>query len=64
MHYFLAKTDRQLGICLRMLYAEGIAHCDVETVLNAKHKIEFHITIAETEPFEQLNAHYEMLAKS
>lgn len=24
MKFLLAKTDRQLGICLRLLYAEGI----------------------------------------
>lgn len=42
MDYFLAKSDRQLGICLRMLYANGIQG-HVETVLNSKMRIEFHM---------------------
>lgn len=46
MDYFLAKSNRQLGICLRMLYANGIQG-HVETVLNSKMRIEFHITITE-----------------
>lgn len=31
MEYFLAVSDKQLGLCLRMLYAEGI-RAIVETV--------------------------------
>jgi hypothetical protein len=42
MDYFLAVNDKQLGICLRMLYAEKIRGF-VETVMNEKGKIEFHI---------------------
>lgn len=42
MEYFLAVSDKQLGLCLRMLYAEGI-RAIVETVRNSKGKIEFHI---------------------
>ncbi len=48
MNYFLAVNDRQLGTCLRMLFAERIQPT-VHTVLNDKGKIEFHISIAADE---------------
>ncbi len=44
MDYFLAVNDKQLGVCLRMLYAEKLQGI-VETVRNDKGKIEFHIHI-------------------
>lgn len=40
MNYFLAVNDRQLGTCLRMLFAEKLQPA-VQTVLNEKGKIEF-----------------------
>lgn len=43
MNYFLAVNDRQLGTCLRMLFAEKLQPA-VQTVLNEKGKIEFHIS--------------------
>lgn len=56
MNYFLAVNDRQLGTCLRMLFAEKLQPA-VQTVLNEKGKIEFHISIAaDQEVFEELNA--------
>lgn len=36
MEYLLARSDRQLGICLRMLYDEGYKGLVVESVINAK----------------------------
>lgn len=55
MNYFLAVNDRQLGTCLRMLFAEKLQPA-VQTVLNEKGKIEFHISIAaDQEVFEELN---------
>lgn len=60
MRYFLAKNDKQLGICLRMLYAEGIQGI-VETCVNSKDKIEFRIKINEASKFEKLNKLYETL---
>ena len=39
MRYFLAVNNKQLGICLRMLYAERIQGF-VETVMNGKGRIE------------------------
>lgn len=42
MDYFLAKNNKQLGICLRMLFAEDIQGT-VKTVMNGKDRIEFHI---------------------
>lgn len=57
MDYFLARSDRQLGICLRLLYANGIQG-HVTTVLNSKMRIEFHVTIAEMERFDELYEKY------
>ncbi len=42
MDHFLAKNNKQLGVCLRMLFAEDIQGT-VKTVLNGKDRIEFHI---------------------
>lgn len=42
MDYFLAKNNKQLGVCLRMLFAEDIQGT-VKTVMNGKDRIEFHI---------------------
>lgn len=54
MDYFLATSNKQLGICLRMLFAEGIQGF-VETVQSPKGRIEFHIRINATdEVFEML----------
>lgn len=61
MNYFLAVNDRQLGTCLRMLFAEKLQPT-VLTVLNEKGKIEFHISIAaDQELFEELDEHYKIL---
>lgn len=61
MDYFLAVNDRQLGTCLRMLFAEGIQGI-VQVVLNDKNKIEFHISIAaDQEVFEELDERYKIL---
>ena len=61
MDYFLAVNDRQLGTCLRMLFAEGIQGI-VQVVSNDKNKIEFHISIAaDREVFEELDERYKIL---
>lgn len=61
MNYFLAVNDRQLGTCLRMLYAEKLQPA-VQTVLNEKGKIEFHISIAaDQEVFEELDERYKIM---
>lgn len=61
MDYFLAVNDKQLGICLRMLYAERIQGY-VETMMNGKGKIEFHIRVATgKELFEELRERYQIL---
>lgn len=61
MNYFLAINNKQLGTCLRMLYAEGIQGF-VETVLNDRDRIEFHIHIeADEEKFCLLKDRYEIL---
>lgn len=61
MNYFLAVNDRQLGTCLRMLFAEKIQPV-VQTILNDKNKIEFHISIpASDEMLEELQERYTIL---
>lgn len=64
MNYFLAVNDRQLGTCLRMLFAEKLQPA-VQTVLNEKGKIEFHISIAaDQEVFEEKTVHGRLLLKN
>lgn len=61
MKYFLAVNDKQLGVCLRMLYADGIQGI-VETVVNSKGKIEFRITATVDEDIlTKLLERYEIL---
>ncbi len=61
MSYFRAINNKQLGICLRMLYAEGIQG-NVETVMNDKHRIEFHIRAnVDQQLMKELIARYEIL---
>lgn len=43
MDYFLAKSDRQLGICIRMLRDEGFMRVIVENEINEKNRMEFHV---------------------
>lgn len=57
---FLAKNDKQLGICLRMLYADDIQPF-VKTVMNEKGKIEFHVKIqADDSLFQMLDERYKV----
>lgn len=61
MNYFQAVNDKQLGVCLRMLYAEKIQPF-VKTTMNEKGKIEFHISVnADQQTFEVLRERYEIL---
>lgn len=61
MEHFRATNDKQLGICLRMLYAEGLQG-NVQVVRNNKGKIEFQIYInADDSLVEELRNRYEIL---
>ena len=61
MKYFLAINDRQLGTCLRMLFAEKLQPV-IQTVMNDKGKIEFHISIpANEDVFEELDERFKIL---
>ena len=60
-NYFLAINNKQLGTCLRMLFAEGIQGT-VQVVLNNRNKIEFHISIeADEDLLERLKERYAIL---
>lgn len=62
MDYFLAKSDRQLGICIRMLNDEGLTILSVESVKNANNRMEFHVCIDTSEErFARLNARYKTM---
>lgn len=61
MLYFRAINNKQLGVCLRMLFAEGVQG-NVETVLNEKDRIEFHITAnVDEQMLKELIARYKLL---
>lgn len=62
IEYLLAKSDRQLGICLRMLYDEGYKGLVVESVINAKNRMEFHVKVmADEDEMAKLNDRYQTL---
>ena len=62
MEYLLARSDRQLGICLRMLYDEGYKNLVVESEINAKNRMEFHVKVRADEPtMAKLNERYQTL---
>lgn len=61
MNQFLATSDKQLGVCLRMLLADGLQG-NVETLINDKGKIEFHITAnVDDDIMNRLLERYEIL---
>lgn len=61
MDHFLAVNNKQLGTCLRMLFAEDIQGT-VKTVLNSKDKIEFHIYAnVDKQMLETLQKRYKIL---
>ncbi len=62
-HELLAKSDHQLGMCLRMLYAEGIrGPLPVHSAKNEKGKMEFLVTVpVDDAQFEVLERRYQTL---
>ncbi len=62
MECLLAKSDRQLGIGMRMLHDEGYNKLVIESVMNAKNRMEFHIYVdTDADTMERLNARYQTL---
>ena len=63
MHELLAKSDRQLGMCLRMLYDEGLTGpLEIKSAINSKGKIEFRVVIpVEDAEFEKLKRRFETM---
>ena len=62
-HELLAKSDHQLGMCLRMLYAEGIrGPLPIHSAKNEKGKMEFLVTVpVDDAQFEVLERRYQTL---
>ena len=64
MHELLAKSDRQPGMCLRMLYDEGMPRLDLHSEINDKGKMEFHVLLpVDDETFERLQKRFETMAR-
>ena len=64
MHELLAKSDRQLGMCLRMLYNEGMPRLNIHSEVNDKGKMEFHVLLpVDDETFERLQKRFETMAR-
>ena len=64
MHELLAKSDRQLGMCLRMLYDEGMPKLDLHSEINDKGKMEFHVLLpVDDDTFERLQKRFETMAR-
>ena len=64
MHELLAKSDRQLGMCLRMLYDGGMPRLDLNSEINDKGKMEFHVLLpVDDETFERLQKRFETMAR-
>lgn len=62
MECLLAKSDRQLGIGMRMLHDEGYKKLVIESVINAKNRMEFLIYVdADADTMERLNTRYQTL---
>ena len=62
MHELLAKSDRQLGMCLRMVYDEGMSKLDLHSEISDKGKMEFHVLLpVDDETFERLQKRFETM---
>jgi len=61
MNEFKAATDRQLALCLRMLFSEKLQG-HVRTMQNEQGKIEFRISVpVDEQRYAELKERYELL---
>lgn len=59
MECFLAKSDRQLDICIRILNDEGFHDLMIHSEKNAKNRMEIYVYInAEKAVFDRLQERY------
>lgn len=62
MEHFLAKSDRQLGICIRMLNDEGFYDLMIHSEKNAKKKMEILVFLdVDKAVFERLQERYQTM---
>lgn len=62
MHELIAKSDRQLGMCLWMLYNKGMPSLDLHSEINEKGRIEFYALLpVDDETFESLQNRFESM---
>lgn len=63
MHEFIAKTDKQLGICLRMLYFDNVKY-RIELQMTGNGKVIYVITVdVDDTTWAELEAKYNALRK-
>ena len=56
---FLAKSDRQLGICIRMLNDEGFSDLSIHSETNAKNRMEVLVYIeTDADTYDRLLKRY------
>jgi len=61
MHTFVAKNDKQLGLCLKLLYAERV-ESQVELRLTEKNRVIYLITVTiDDETWVKLDSKYRIL---
>lgn len=64
MHELLARSDRQLGICLRLLYNEGLRGPLQLHSANSKGKMEFCVSVpVEDAKFDRLEKSFQMMIR-
>lgn len=63
MHELLARSDRKLGMCLRMLYDEGMpGPLELQSAINGKGRMEFRVMLpVDDAKFEQLKKRFETM---
>lgn len=61
MYTFIAKNDKQLGLCLKLMYAEQV-DCNVELELNGKNRVIYMIHVdVSCDAYAELEAKYRIL---
>ena len=61
MHKFVAKNDKQLGLCLKLLYTERV-ESQVELRLTEKNRVIYLITVTiDDETWVKLDSKYRIL---
>lgn len=61
MQVFIAKNDKQLGLCLKLLYSEQV-DSQVKLILTEKNRVNYLITVTvDDEAWVKLDSMYKIL---